>query len=261
MPHSLRIYRLLKQGGFLEQQALVAAEVVELSRTYPSLYDQEEITNKLFDGGFADSQADALAAGLRYCFLSERFRASYQRTAIKTSIVRSGITAILAEVFLEAVDPCIVTARGAQVRRPIEHAPGAGHVVMCDFTFLRKPEMQKERRAIVISSRTSASVGRCTVVPVSMSEPREDNPYYHLFEPGTYPFFHSENPVWAVCDHVYTVSLTRLWQVNVAGKPRIPKLSENDLSSVRRIVGTMLGNHMLTAPESDATSIALAGGR
>jgi uncharacterized protein YifN (PemK superfamily) len=113
---------------------------------------------------------------------------------------------------------------------------------MCDFRFLRKPEMQKERRAIVISPR-SMNRQRCVVVQVSMLRPEGLVPaHYHEFAPGTYRFFHRSNPVWALCDHLYTVSLERLWFVNDERNRRLnAELRTADLQAVQEKVQVGLG--------------------
>ena len=102
--------------------------------------------------------------------------------------------------------------------------------------------MQKQRRAIVISPRGKTDYGRCTVVPVSKKPSIDGGAFYFEFPPGRYPFFHGEDPVWAVCDHVYVVSIARLWQVNVARKPTLPAITDDELRSIRVLVGTALGH-------------------
>ena len=185
--------------------------------------------------------AEALRDALRNCFPSERFKVHFARITLKAALVRAGMTPRQADVLLAAIESAVVTPHNAEIRRPVKHPPGPGRVVMCNFNYLTTPEMQKERRAIVVSSRSSSSAGRCSVVPVSMSAPRNVNPHYYEFPAGAYRFFHSERPVWAVCDHVYTVSLERLWWINVNRKPILPAISDADLLSIRTLIGTIFG--------------------
>jgi uncharacterized protein YifN (PemK superfamily) len=220
---------------------MAIAQIVEASKIAPFEYKPEQIVDDLCENGVREEMAEALRDAMQNCFFSERFKIHFARGARKASLVRAGMTARQAEVFLAALEPSVVTPHYAEIRRPIKHVPGPGHVVMCNFNYLIQPEMQKERRAIVVSSRSSASVGRCTVVPVSMSAPHNPNPHYHEFRPGAYPFFHSDHPVWAVCDHVYTVSIARLWMVNVNRRPQLPQISEADLRAIRTLLGTIFG--------------------
>jgi uncharacterized protein YifN (PemK superfamily) len=112
---------------------------------------------------------------------------------------------------------------------------------MCDFGYLMPPEMQKERRTIVVSTRSGSGRQRCAIIPVSMTPSRIQNRHHLEFQAGRYPFFHPQNPVWAVCDHVYTVALERLWQVNIDRRPHIPHIGDDDLREVRNRIGMALG--------------------
>ena len=76
------------------------------------------------------------------------------------------------------------------------------------------------------------------VVPVSKDSSNDGHALHHRFEPGSYPFFHAHDPVWAVCDHVYTVSLDRLWQINLHRRPVLPPISSADLGAIKTLLGT-----------------------
>ncbi|MGA4551206.1 type II toxin-antitoxin system PemK/MazF family toxin [Methylorubrum aminovorans] len=241
MPHAFRMFKAMSDLGFAQGEALAVGGLMEISRHPDTRFDGEACLDRLCEGGFAEEAAEAVASALRHCFLSEKATAQYERTKLKTALVRGGIAAAKADAFLTTLEGSVVTRRTAEVRRPVPHAPSPGRVVMCDFTYLVKPEMQKERRAIVVSSRSAGAAGRCTVVPVSKSPPRENNTHHFRFEPGTYPFFHQTDPVWAVCDHIYTVSLVRLWQVNVNRRPALPSISPAELAGIRALLGTVLG--------------------
>ncbi|PSC02843.1 hypothetical protein SLNSH_21840 [Alsobacter soli] len=246
MPHAFRIYNCLKSLDFREEFAQAVAAAVEQAKTPGAQYHEARVGDGIFDGCRDEAKADAFAVVVRHCYANEKHKAHYDQTAIKTRLVRAGIPVLAAEAFLAALDPAVVAMRRNETRRLFKHPPRAGRVVMCDFTHLSRPEMQKERRAIIVSS-TSSSPGRCTVVPVSMTPPRDrEDPHFHKFEPGAYPFFHSSNPVWACCDHVYTVGIQRLWQINIRHRAEVPSLSAQDLSSVRALVRNHLGLGGLT---------------
>jgi uncharacterized protein YifN (PemK superfamily) len=242
MPHALRIYKTAKTLGFGDEQAMCIANVVERSKGEQCVFDQEKIIDDLCDAGVTEPQAEVLTEALRNCFLNQRFATHFDANKLKLRLVRAGLAASTAEQFLAALEPSISTLKTAEVRLPVRYVPGPGRVVMCDFTHLKKPEMQKERRAIVISTRSASGNGRCTVVPVSKLPANEPNPHHFEFPGGSYPFFHSSDPVWAVCDHVYTVGLDRLWAVNVGLKPQAnARISEQHLAEVRKLVGTGFG--------------------
>jgi uncharacterized protein YifN (PemK superfamily) len=232
---------------------MAIADVVEMAELPESVYVRSDVDRILVRSGFSGAVAAALGESLRHCFQSERFGSWFARTRLKTDLVRARLTAASAEHFLRAIEPCVVNRLRPPPRVPIVYTPSPGRVVMCDFSYLSRPEMQKERRAVVISSRRRVNYGRCTLVPVTASRARDDNPYYHEFAAGSYRFFHPSKPVWAVCDHVYTVSLKRLAKVMIDNMPILPALSQEDLRAIRRLVGAALGT-VLTERGGDATS-------
>lgn len=241
MPNALRVYTSLKGAGVQDDHALAVAAIVATARTPGSLYDEEALCDVLCEAGFAEALAEAVCRTVANCFPSERFARTFNAVQLKTNLVRGGWTAPVAVALIEAVTPCVTTPRPNEVRAPVKYVPSPGRVVMCDFSHLQRPEMQKERRAIVVSTQAASGAGRCTVVPVSKTRSREGNPHHHLFPPNSYPFFHATDPVWAVCDHLYTVSLTRLWQINVRDKPSLPSISDADFSAIKRLIGTSVG--------------------
>jgi uncharacterized protein YifN (PemK superfamily) len=242
MPHALRFYKMAKALGFHDSQAMCIANVVERSKGDQILFEREKIVDDLFDNGVTELMAEALAEALRHCFITQRFATHFNMTKLKVILVRGGLSAPVAERFLAALESSVSTPRTAEPRLQVKYVPSPGLVLMCDFTHLKKPEMQKERRAIVVSTKAASGHGRCSVVPVSMTPSRDPNPHHHEFPARRYPYFHRTEPVWAVCDHVYTVSLERLWAVNVGLKPQPnARISEQDLEAVRHLIGTGIG--------------------
>lgn len=234
-----------------ESQSLCVAGIVEAAKTEPAIYDRDKIVDALCDAGFSEELAEALTDALRNCFVSQRYSTHFDVVALKRNLVRARMTAATAESFLSALAASIATPLTAEIRHPIQHQPSPGRVVMCDFTFLKKPEMQKERRAVIVSARSANATGRCAIVPVSMLESIEANPLHLGIVPGTYPFFHKTEAVWVVCDHIYTVSLERIWMVNVNRRPMpTAMISPQHLAAVRNLLGTALGIGVLTT-ESD----------
>jgi uncharacterized protein YifN (PemK superfamily) len=241
MPHSIRVYKCLRASGFPEGQSLAVASVIEEAKADGTNFDREAIINGLCDAGFTEEQGEALAETVRNCFPAQRFATWFNTTGLKTGLVRAKFGSAIADAFLTALSPSVVTPRTSEPRVRIQHPPTAGRVVMCDFSFLTPPEMQKERRAIVVSQRSAHSPGRCAVVPVSKSPSRAPHPHHHEFPAGQYRFFHPTEPVWAVCDHIYTVGLDRLWVVNIGRRPMpAASISAQDLAIIRGLLGTVL---------------------
>jgi PemK-like, MazF-like toxin of type II toxin-antitoxin system len=189
MPHALRIYKSLKAAGLADTQAMCVAEEIELARADLAVYDREGIIDRLCDNGFREELSESICSVLRNCYVAQRFLTNFKPILLKTNLVRSKMAATTAEAFLSALAPCVVSSLTSERRQPVIHQPSPGRVVMCDFKFLRKPEMQKERRAIVVSARSSNATGRCAVVPVSKLRAAIPNAAHYEFSSGTYPFF------------------------------------------------------------------------
>lgn len=238
MPHGLRVYRSLSEADYDAERALAVATIVASARGGAEPFRRQATIDLFEDAGFEEEQAEILTDALACCFLTERFQRNFEPAKIKFRLVRAGLSAACADQFLAAIDPCVLSGRDAEVRASIQYAPQPGRVVMCDFSFLQKPEMQKQRRAIVVSKRLASVTGRCSVVPVSMHALNAGHPLHLEFAPGTYNFFHATNPVWALCDHVYTVGLNRLWQINMGRKPSIPTISAKHMTDIRALLGT-----------------------
>ncbi|HYH19076.1 MAG TPA: type II toxin-antitoxin system PemK/MazF family toxin [Azospirillum sp.] len=258
MPNTFDAYRRLTAVGLPEDQAAAYTMVLAEATTQHVLFDREAIVNRLCDAHFTENQAEDLANLAQTCFWCQRFSTTFAPVAAKTNLVRSRFGVTIAAAMVEATTSFVIVPKAGQVRHAVRYPPNVGHVLMCDFRFLRKPEMQKERRAIVISPR-SMNRQRCVVVPVSMLAPEGAVPaHYHEFEPGSYRFFHQGNPVWALCDHLYTVSLERLWFINDERQRRMnAELRVADLQAVQEKVRLGLG---LTQPRADTIISTLATG-
>jgi len=242
MPHALRVYKSLKSFNLPDAHAMAVASVVEEAKSNPAVYDREAIVDRLCDAGLSEPLAESFRDALRNCFASQRFSTHFNVAGLKVNLVRAGLSAADADSFLASISPCVTTPRHAEIRQSVRHQPAPGRVVMCDFTFLMKPEMQKERRAIVVSARSPNATGRCAVVPVSKLPAATPHPHHYQFDGGSYPFFHKSAPVWAVCDHIYTVSLERLWMVNVNHRPMSDAaVTPQHLAAIRNLLGTALG--------------------
>ena len=98
---------------------------------------------------------------------------------------------------------------------PLSFHPGAGAIVICDYsTGFQPPEMVKVRPVVVISPRRR-SIQLVTVVPISSVAPSPIEPWHYRLPDGAYP--PARGPVWVKADMVATVALARLDRVKVKG--------------------------------------------
>src|SRR4051812_16243859 len=99
MPHSLRVYKALRASGYADQQAMCISEVLEQAKSNSSPYDRECILDCLCVGGTTEVLAEALCDCLQNCFSSQRFATHFDRTVLKTALVRAKMPATAAEPF------------------------------------------------------------------------------------------------------------------------------------------------------------------
>jgi mRNA interferase MazF len=126
---------------------------------------------------------------------------------------------------------------------PLSFHPGPGTIVICDYTTgFQAPEMVKIRPVVVISPRRRAAQ-LVTVVPLSSVQPSPAEPWHHLLSPGAYP--PARGPIWAKCDMVATVALSRLDRVKIKqGGIRsycVYRIAPADLSAIMAGVKAALG--------------------
>ena len=127
---------------------------------------------------------------------------------------------------------------------PLTFHPGAGAIVICDFsTGFRAPEMVKVRPVVVISPRRRRGQ-LATVIPLSSTEPIPAEPWHLLIAPGVYP--PARGPMWAKADMVVTVALDRLDRVKVRDAQgnrayHVYQLPAADMPALRAAVLAALG--------------------
>lgn len=136
----------------------------------------------------------------------------------------------------------------------IDHHPGLGCIVTCDFDQgFKAPEMVKRRPVVVISPQTSWRPGLCTVVGLSTTAPQPQRPYHCVIEldPPLPPPWTAE--MWVKGDMVAAVGFHRLGLIRLgrdeAGKRRIYRmnvLSTEQLKKVRACVLHSIGLFQLT---------------
>lgn len=113
-----------------------------------------------------------------------------------------------------------------RVEPRIRAAPKPRQIYWCDLpTDARLPEFWK-RRPVLILSANARLYGAVTVVPLS-SKAQPDNPNAHAFQ----SVIDGETISWAICDHILTISVSRL------SPPArvIPRIDNADFQSVLRL--------------------------
>src|SRR5690242_7872652 len=103
MPRAFSIYTSLSGGGFDDKQRSAIAGLVQKARTPDSIYDFSGAVDDLYNSGFSEELSEEIARLLRCCFPCEKFKTTYNRTRIKTDLVRSGLNAIFSERLLAAI--------------------------------------------------------------------------------------------------------------------------------------------------------------
>lgn len=135
----------------------------------------------------------------------------------------------------------------------IHFHPDPGTVLICDFNGFKAPEMVKRRPVIVISPRFRQRAGLCTVVPLSLTKPRQVADYNCLlsFDP-VMPKPYDSDRMWVKADMLCAVSFDRLF-LPVLGKDGegkrvydVRRISDEELFRVRRCVLNGIGLGALT---------------
>lgn len=129
---------------------------------------------------------------------------------------------------------------------PINFVPERGRILICDYDLARiPPEMEKQRRVVVISPRTynvrhGALAGRCIVVPFSATDPGKFiTPADVPFRAGAY--WSLTIKTWAICSAVMSVSHDRLDRVYANGRHQNELLSAADIVRVEEGLRRAMG--------------------
>ena len=132
-----------------------------------------------------------------------------------------------------------------EVANRINFAPKLGNVYWCEFpSDARKPEFWKTRPVIVVSYANTL-LGPVLVVPLT-TKPQPSNKWAHAMPQNPVP--RETRASWAVCNHVYTVSCSRLSPI----QGRVVRLDEAArkpvIELVRRWVASPEVPPALTSP-------------
>ena len=126
---------------------------------------------------------------------------------------------------------------------PLSFHPSPGTVVICDFaTGFRAPEMVKVRPVVVVSPRRRSGQV-VTIVPLSTTPPLLPESWHRRLCPASYP--PARMAVWAKCDMLTTVALSRLDRVKLRLDGRLSYVTfqvvAEDLDAIRAGILAALG--------------------
>ena len=115
----------------------------------------------------------------------------------------------------------------ARPSRPlrISAAPKVRQVYWCDFWLDASPPEMTKKRPVVIVSYKNVLQGHCLVLPMSTNEQTGDSAKWaHKLSIKPDGVRHS----WVICNHLYTVSTTRLEQIG----GRVPRLGTEEFNAI-----------------------------
>ncbi|MFN3147208.1 MAG: type II toxin-antitoxin system PemK/MazF family toxin [Paracoccaceae bacterium] len=125
---------------------------------------------------------------------------------------------------------------------PLTFHPHPGHILVCDFSGFRAPEIIKKRPVIVVSSRLPHRQGLATVVPISLTAPKYPVDYVVRLSRNYHPGEDESVACWAKCDLLANVSFDRLDRFKVGRRKYLaPRADASDLEAVRSGVLRALG--------------------
>lgn len=125
---------------------------------------------------------------------------------------------------VESVTPNEDRDRPGWVAPRIKAAPKIRQLLWCTFwEDVMLPEMWKERPVLVVSFKNTLS-GPCLVLPTS-TDPQEGNSAAWAHKLSFQP--DGKRDSWVVCNHLYTVSPSRLAPAKV-----IPRVDEGEFNAI-----------------------------
>jgi len=115
------------------------------------------------------------------------------------------------------------------VRTTIKATPKIRNVYYCGFSDSAPPPEFSKRRPVIVFSHKNALNGPILVVPIT-TRPQAQNAWASKLERNPTPGETCD--VWAVCNHLYTVSCARL----TATHGIVPRLTAEEFLPIHRLV-------------------------
>ena len=131
----------------------------------------------------------------------------------------------------------MITPKQHKVR--LKAAPKLGNLYWCEFPdpeHVHLPEMWKTRPVLIVS-RKNRLVGKVTVLPLSTGIKNADNKNSFQLSRETCEQLTGE-VTWVLCDHIVTVSTSRLSQVH----GQVPSVRGQELADILDLMHSALGS-------------------
>lgn len=124
--------------------------------------------------------------------------------------------------------------------------------MVCDFRGYIAPEIIKTRPVVIISPNHMRRPGLVTVVPLSTTAPDPIEGYHYQLNGNPVPGS-NEPEVWAKCDLVATVCVSRLDRVKIGrGNFETGHVSMDQVRQIRRCAALSFGLDLLSiCPDHD----------
>jgi uncharacterized protein YifN (PemK superfamily) len=117
--------------------------------------------------------------------------------------------------------------------------PKAGMVLMCDFSGMIVPEINKKRPIVVISPNNLVRKGLCTIIPLSTTIPDPIEKYHYKLPQNP---LKNESETWAKCDLVMSVSIDRLDRIKIGrGTYFVANVSMDQVREMRKLASYSFG--------------------
>jgi len=114
-------------------------------------------------------------------------------------------------------------------RTTLKSAPAIRNVYSCRFPEAALPPEFSRRRPVIVVSRKNSLTGPFMVTPIT-TQPQHDNPWAVKLARNPGPGETCD--VWVVCNHLYTVSCTRL----TATHGMVPRLTAVEFRPVHDLI-------------------------
>lgn len=137
---------------------------------------------------------------------------------------------------------------------PLAYYPAPGEIVLCNYgTGFISPEMVKLRPVVIVSPRLRRRADLVSVVPLSTTPPNPPEPHHcSITLAVALPRPFDQPQMWAKCDMVATVALSRLDRFRDGRSPggarrfRTGRVAADQLVEIRRAILHGLGLGSLT---------------
>lgn len=121
----------------------------------------------------------------------------------------------------------------------LKAAPKLGNLYWCEFPepeHVHLPEMWKTRPVLIVS-RKNRLIGKVSALPLSTETRNVDNKHSFQLSRETCEWL-TGDVTWVLCDHIVTVSTSRLSQV----RGQVPSVRGQELADILDLMHAVLGS-------------------